>query len=58
MAEAIARLLTDRELAGRLTRNASALIATRYSPETYVRSLVEIYRQIISSAAGRGAQAV
>ncbi len=48
MAAAIARVLKDAELARRLTANASALIATRYSPETYVRSLVEIYRQIIS----------
>jgi glycosyltransferase involved in cell wall biosynthesis len=52
MAAAITRILTDRELAHRLTRHASALIATRYSPETYVRSLVEIYRQLISSEAG------
>lgn len=58
MAAAIARVLTDDQLARRLTTNASALIATRYSPETYVRSLVEIYRQIISSAAGRNVQAV
>lgn len=58
MAAAIARVLKDAELARRLTLNASALIATRYSPETYVHSLVEIYRQIISSAAGRDIQAV
>jgi glycosyltransferase involved in cell wall biosynthesis len=56
MAAAIARVLKDPELARRLARNASALIATRYSPETYVNSLVEIYRQLISNAAGRDAQ--
>jgi glycosyltransferase involved in cell wall biosynthesis len=50
MAAGIARVLTDAQLARRLTENASALIATRYSPETYVRSLVEIYSQIISGA--------
>jgi glycosyltransferase involved in cell wall biosynthesis len=53
MAEAIWRVLTDAEVAGRLTLNASALIATRYSPETYVRSLLEMYREIISHAAGQ-----
>jgi glycosyltransferase involved in cell wall biosynthesis len=49
MAAGIIRILKDAELARRLTGNASVLIATRYSPETYVSSLVEIYRQIISS---------
>jgi glycosyltransferase involved in cell wall biosynthesis len=58
MAAAIARVLTDAQLARKLTANASALIATRYSPETYVRSLVEIYRQLISNAAGRNVQPV
>jgi glycosyltransferase involved in cell wall biosynthesis len=48
MAAAIARVLTDAELARKLTSNASALIATRYSPETYVRSLVGIYRRLLS----------
>lgn len=52
MAEALSRVLTDAELARKLTLNASALVATRYSPETYVRTLIEIYRGIISSAAG------
>jgi glycosyltransferase involved in cell wall biosynthesis len=51
MAEAIARVLIDPALARKLAANASALVATRYSPETYVRSLVGIYREIISSAA-------
>lgn len=57
MSAAIARVLKDPEIAHKLTANASALIATRYSPETYVRSLVEIYSQIISSAAPRNVQA-
>src|SRR5258708_1273746 len=47
LAGAIARALTDSELAQRLTANASALVATRYSPEKYVRSLVEIYREVM-----------
>lgn len=51
MAGAIARVLIDGELARRLAANASRLVATRYSPETYVRSLVEIYREIIESGA-------
>lgn len=51
MAAAIARVLQDEELARKLTANASALINTRYSPETYVRSLVKIYRNVMSGAA-------
>jgi glycosyltransferase involved in cell wall biosynthesis len=58
MAAAISRVLTDANLARKLTANASALISTRYSPETYVRSLVEIYRGVIASAASRNEQAV
>lgn len=53
MAEAISSVLADARLARRLADKASALITTRYSPENYVRSLVEIYRGIIASAAGR-----
>ena len=52
MAKAISRVLTEAGLARRLAINASALIATRYSPETYVRSLTGIYREVISTAAG------
>ena len=49
MAEAIARVLADDELARRLAAKASALVATRYSPETYARSLIQIYREVLSS---------
>ncbi len=49
LAAAIARVLTDGELARRLTTNASALVGTRYSPENYVRSLVEIYREVVKT---------
>ena len=48
LAASIARLLTDRELAQRLTTNASLLVDTRYTPENYVRSLVEIYREVFN----------
>lgn len=53
MAAAIARVLTEAGLARRLAENASALVATRYAPETYVRSLLEIYRDVISTSTKR-----
>jgi glycosyltransferase involved in cell wall biosynthesis len=43
IAGAIASLLTDKELAQRLAKEASTLVDTQYGPEKYVRSLVEIY---------------
>lgn len=48
MADAIARLLSDKQLAARLAENASELVSSRFSPETYVQSLAEIYREVIS----------
>ena len=50
MAEALARVLTDKELSGRLAANAFALTATRYSPETHASSLIEIYSELVSDA--------
>lgn len=50
MAAALARVLTDGRLARGLAANASALVTTRYSPETYVRSLLGIYREVIAGA--------
>ena len=47
LASSIARLLADREFAQRLTANASMLVDTRFTPENYVRSLIEIYREVI-----------
>ena len=44
---AIARVLTEDDLAQRLTANASSLVGTRYAPENYVRTLVEIYREVM-----------
>ena len=49
LAAAIARVLSEEELAQRLTTNASALVGTRYTPENYVRSLVEIYREVVKA---------
>lgn len=49
MAAAIARVLTDPELARKLTANASTLVATRYAPETQIRSLVELYVSVLTS---------
>jgi len=47
IAVAIARLLTAKDLAQRLATNAATLVDTRYTPENYVRSVVEIYREVI-----------
>jgi glycosyltransferase involved in cell wall biosynthesis len=58
MAAAIARVLQDAQLAHQLAANASALVATRYSPEVYVRSLFEIYRSLIPGKAAANVQVV
>lgn len=50
MADALYRVLTDEELSRRLAANASALISTRYAPETHLHALVSIYHQAISGA--------
>jgi glycosyltransferase involved in cell wall biosynthesis len=50
MAIAIDCILSDPELASRLTANASALIATIYSPVTYLHSLVKVYRDLIDTS--------
>ena len=52
MAAAIARLLNDKDLAQRLTNNSAALIANQFTPENYVRALLEIYREVIDRPAG------
>jgi glycosyltransferase involved in cell wall biosynthesis len=49
LAASIERVLTDRELAQRLTKHAALLVDTRYTPENYVRSLVEIYREVLNA---------
>jgi glycosyltransferase involved in cell wall biosynthesis len=48
MAAAIARLLSEEDLGRRLTTHAAALVATRHTPENYVRSLTKIYRDVIN----------
>jgi len=47
MATSIARILTEAGLGTRLTSNAAKLTLTRYSPETYFRSVSEIYRGLL-----------
>lgn len=47
LAAAIATLLTDKDLAQRLAKDASSLVETQYNPETYARSLLEIYSEVI-----------
>ena len=49
LAASIARLLTDTELAQRLTTNAATLVDNRFTPETHLRSLVEIYREVLNA---------
>jgi len=56
MADAIARVLNDEQLAQRLSGNASASVALRFSPENYVRSLVEIYGQLLSARPATNSQ--
>jgi glycosyltransferase involved in cell wall biosynthesis len=48
MAAAIARVLGDPKLARKLTANASGLVATRFAPETQIRSLVELYVSVLA----------
>ena len=46
MAEALARVLADQSLARRLSANAEALARNRFSSQTYVQSLLDVYRQV------------
>lgn len=46
-ADAIARMLSDKQLATGLAENAGELVSSRFSPETYARSLTEIYCEVI-----------
>jgi len=52
LAGAISRVLTDQDLAQRLTTNASKLVATRYTPEKYVRSMMGIYLEVVEARQG------
>jgi len=50
LAHALALLLSDPALADRLANSAAELVGTRFSPENYARSLIDIYSDIISQA--------
>jgi glycosyltransferase involved in cell wall biosynthesis len=54
MAAALVRILSDQNLAERLTTNSAALVANQFTPEKYVRALVEIYREVIDRRAKDG----
>jgi len=47
MATAIGRLLADLELGSRFKRNSKALVVKNHSPQSYVRSLIQIYQNVI-----------
>ena len=49
IAAAIARVLSDQNLARRLTTNSAALVASRYAPAQYARSLIEIFQETINA---------
>jgi glycosyltransferase involved in cell wall biosynthesis len=48
-AAAMATLLTNQDLAQRLATNAARVADSQHDPESYVRSLIEIYREVIDS---------
>jgi sugar transferase (PEP-CTERM/EpsH1 system associated) len=50
LAHAMARLFNDPILAERLATSAAEMAATRFSPERYARSLIDVYSEIISRA--------
>jgi len=52
MADAIARVLGDEQLAQRLAASAATLGFLRFSPENYVCSLAKLYSEVISRRAG------
>ena len=49
LAAAITHLLSDTEMVRQMTTHASELIDSRYTPENYVRALVQIYREVIDA---------
>ena len=54
LAAAIARVLLDSDLAGRLTEAAAAMVVRNHAPEQYVESIVRIYEAAISSRGTAG----
>ena len=55
-ANALHRVLIDADLAQTLRANATARVASRFSPESYAQSLIRIYQEIVSEprAVARG----
>jgi glycosyltransferase involved in cell wall biosynthesis len=49
LAQAIGRLLGDRDLAARLSERARGVVAQRFLPENYQRSLVAIYKDFLGN---------
>lgn len=58
MADAIARVLGDEQLAQRLAASASTLGFLRFSSENYVCSLAKLYREVISRRAGASLETI
>lgn len=50
LAAAIARVLNDSALSGKLTKAAAARVAADFSPASYTRSLLEFYRAVLQSS--------
>jgi glycosyltransferase involved in cell wall biosynthesis len=49
MAAAVSSLIRNRELAQRLVQNAATLIKVRFHPEQYVRTLVNVYSEVLQA---------
>lgn len=54
LASALGRLLSDPALARALASKASGLAATRYAPETQLRSLARLYGEVVAGARHAG----
>jgi glycosyltransferase involved in cell wall biosynthesis len=52
LAQALARVLQDRDLAARLGGNAQVVVAQRHSPHAAVERIGHIYRDLGLAAAG------
>lgn len=53
LADAIARVLNERETTQRLIANARKLIATQYQPELHVQNLTRIYESVVQRRKAR-----
>lgn len=51
-ARQLERILTEQELAEKLSHNARAIALVRNNPETIVKNQLEIYRQVITATVG------